>query len=175
MSQLRRDTVAVVMVARAMLALATGMLASADAAMSDEDAEVAVGDLTDADIVQPQVVTGLDKFDEDEAKGGVTLAGFTTLSMSAQAAYVAIQILSAVPRGIIMGIGTPTEGTVAGIKLGITGSFVGNPANAPPGSVTVTNATVTSLDNGIAKETTVTAPDSITVTPAGVVSFNLGA
>jgi hypothetical protein len=165
----------VAMVARAMLALATAMLASADAAMSGEDADVAVGDLTDADIVQAQAVTGLDKFDEDEAKEGVTLAGFTTLSMSAQEAYVAIQRLSTVPGGIFMGIGTPTEGTVAGINLGTTGSFVGNPANAPPGSVTVTNATVTSINNGIAKETTVTAPDSITLTPVGVVSFNPGA
>jgi hypothetical protein len=145
----------VAMVARAMLALATAMLASADAAMSDEDAEVAVGDLTDANIVQAQAVTDLDKFDEDEAKEGVTLAGFTTLSMSAPAVYVAIQRLSTVPGGIIMGIGTPTEGTVAGINLGPTGSFAGNPANAPHGSVTVTNATVTSIDNGIAKETTV--------------------
>jgi hypothetical protein len=174
-SQLRRDTVAVVMVARAMLALATGMLASADAAMSDEDAEVAVGDLTDGDIVQAQAVTGLDKFDEDGAKEGVTLAGFRTLSMSAQAAYVAIQRLSTVPGGIFMGIGTPTEGTVAGINLGTLGSFVPNPANAPPGSVTVTNATVISIDNGIANETIITAPDSITVTHAGVVSFNHGA
>jgi hypothetical protein len=164
----------VAMVARAMLSLATAMLASADTAMFDEDAVVAVGDLTDANIVHAQAVTGLDKFDEDEAKEGVTLAGFTTLSMSAPAAYVAIQRLSTVLGGIIMGIGT-TEGTVAGINLGPTGSFVGNPANAPHGSVTVTNATVTSIDNGIAKETTVTPPDSITVTPAGVVSFNPGA
>ena len=174
MNQLRRDTVAVA-IARAMLALATAMLASADAAMSDQDAEVAVGDLTDAKIVEAQAVAHLDRFDEDEEKEGVTLAGFTTLSMNARAAYAAIEGLSMVPGGAPMGIGTPTEGTIAGINLGTSGSFVRNPANAPPGSVTVTNATVISIDNGIAKETTVTAPDSITVTPAGVVSFNPGA
>jgi hypothetical protein len=90
---LRRDTVAVAMVTWAMLALATAMLASADAAISDEDAEVAVGYITDSDIVEAQAVTDLDEFDEDNAEEGVTLAGFTTLSMNAQAAYAAIQRL----------------------------------------------------------------------------------
>jgi hypothetical protein len=148
-----------------MLALATAMLASAGAVMSDEDA------VTDADMIGAQAVTDSDQFDEDE----VVLAGFVTLSMNAHAAYAAIQDLITVPGGMLQGIGTPTEGTIAGINLGTTGRIVGNPAKAPPGSVTVTNAMVISIDNGIAKMTTVTAPDSTTVTPAGVVSFNLGA
>jgi hypothetical protein len=166
MSQLRRDTVAV-----AILALATATLASADAATSDEGAEAAVGDRTDADMTGARAVTDFDQFEEDE----VALAGFVTLSMNAHEAYAAIEGLSTVPGGISLGIGTPTEGTIAGINLGTTGRIVGNPTKAPPGSVTVTNATVISIDNGIAKKTTVTAPDSTTVTPAGVVSFNPGA
>jgi hypothetical protein len=162
--------VLVVMVARAMAAIATAMLASADGTISDEVAEVLVGDVTDAD----QAGTKLDEFNEDELEDGLTFAGFTTLSMNAQAAYAAILDLNTTPRGIPMGIGTPTEGTIAGINLGTMGIIVDNPANAPLGSLTVTNATVTSIDNGIATETTVTAPDSVTVTPAGVVSFNTG-
>jgi hypothetical protein len=154
----------------AMVAIATAMVASADGAISDEVAEVLVGDVTDADTVGVQA-----EFNEDELEVGLTFAGFTTLSMNAQAAYAAILDLNTTPRGIPMGIGTPTEGTIAGINLGTMGIIVGNPANAPLGSLTVTNATVASIDNGIATETTVTAPDSVTITPAGVVSFNPGA
>ena len=142
---------------------------------SDDGADVAVGNIKDACIVEAQAITPLDTFNKDEIAEGVTLAGFTTLSINVQAAYAAIEGLSTVPGGIPLGWGTPTEGTIAGIDLGAVGSIVSNPAHAPPGSVTVTNATVTSIDSGIAKVTIVTAPDSITVTPAGVVSFNAGA
>jgi hypothetical protein len=169
---LSRHTVAVVLAARAMLALATAMLASADSAMPEEDAEVTVGDAKDASVVEAQTLADVDKIYEDEVEEGVIFAGFTTLSMNTRAAYASIEDLSRVPGGIPMGIGTPTEGTIAGINLGTTGIIVGNPANAPPGSITVTNATVTSINNGTAKVTSVTAPDSITVTPAGAVSFN---
>jgi hypothetical protein len=154
----------VAIVALEMLALATAMLARADA----EDAEAAVGDRTDACMIGAQAVT---EINEDE----VALARFVTLSMNADAAYAAIQGLVTVPGGFFLGIGTPNEGTIAGINLGTTGRIVGNPAKAPPGSVTVTNTTIISIDNGIAKATTVTTPDSATVTHAGVVSFNPGA
>jgi hypothetical protein len=152
--------------------VAWAMLAAASASLCDEDTESAVSDEIDADTVDSQVVTN---FDEFKVKEGVTLARFTTLSINAEAAYAAIVGLNTVFRGIPMGIGTPTEGNVAGINLGTMGITLDNPANAPPGSVTFTNATVISIDNGIATETTVTAPDSITVTPAGVLSLNPGA
>ena len=111
----------------------------------------------------------------DEFKEGVTLGRFTTLPINAQAAYAAIQGLSTVFGGIIMGLGTPTEGNVAGINLGTMGIILDNPADAPAGSVTFTNATVLSIDSGIATETNVTAPDSITLTPVGVLLLNPGA
>ena len=161
MSGLRRNAVAAV-VARATLAVV-----SVNPAIC-----VAVSDEMDGDTLQSQAVTN---FDEFKVKEGVTLARFTTLSINAQAAYATILGLNTTFHGIPMGIGTPTEGNVAGINLGTMGIILDNPASAPPGSVTFTNATVTSIDNGIATETTVTAPDSITVTPAGVLSLNPGA
>jgi hypothetical protein len=146
------------------------MVASVLGVMPDEDAE-AIGDITVACIVEAKALTNLYEFNEAYA----TLARFTTLPINAHAAYTAIESLSTVAGGISLGIGTPTEGTIAGIDLGTAGSIVVSPPNAPPGSLTITNATVTSIDNGIAEVTSVTAPDSITVTPAGVVSFNRGA
>jgi hypothetical protein len=136
------------MFARVILALAAGPLGRADAATSDEGAEL---------------------------EQGVALAGFVTLLMNASAAYAAIQNLITVPGGITLGIGTPTEGTIAGINLGTMGRIMNNPAKVPSGSLTVTNATVISINNGVATEIIVTTPDSTTITPAGVVLFNPGA
>ena len=166
--------VSVAMAAWATLALAAS-LGSADAATSDEVAELLVGNVIDADTVGPQASTKSDNFNKDELQDGLTFARVATLLMNAQAAYAAILDLNTTPHGIPMGIGTATEGTIAGINLGTMGIIVANPSNAPPGSVTFTNAMVTNIDDGIATETTVTAPDSATVTPAGVVSFNPGA
>jgi hypothetical protein len=150
--------------------MAMAMLASAFGVLPEEDAEV-VGDVAIARIMDAKVHTNLYEFKEDN----VTLTRFTAFPINAYAAYAAIDGLSTVPGGISMGIGTPTEGTIAGINLGTTGSIVGSPPDAPPGSITVTNATVTSIDDGVAEVTSVTAPDSITVTPGGRVSFNPGA
>jgi hypothetical protein len=150
--------------------MAMAVLASAFGIMPDEGAE-AIGNITVACIVGAKALTNLDEFSGAYA----TLARFTRSPIGAHTAYTAIEGLSTVPGGISLGIGTPTEGTIAGIDLGTAGSIVVSPPNAPPGSLTVTNATVTSIDNGTAEVTSVTAPDSITVTPAGVVSFNRGA
>jgi hypothetical protein len=123
MSRLRRNAVAA-MVAWAMLAVAS-------ASLCDEDTESAVSDEIDADTVESRAVTN---FDEFKAEEGVTLARFTTLSINARAAYAAILGLNTAFRAIPMGIGTPTEGNVAGINLETMGIILDNPTNAtsPP-------------------------------------------
>jgi hypothetical protein len=148
-------------------AMATVILAAACGAAHNVCAE-GIGDAA-ACAADRQTITILYRCKE------ASLARFTTLPINAQAAYAAIESLSTMPGGISLGVGTPTEGTIAGINLGTAGSIVGNPTKAPAGSLTVTNATVTAIDNGTAHETTVTPPDSISVTPAGVVSYNSGA